>query len=380
MAEISVQVLNWRQWSGFAPTWQRIHDMCPDASFFVSREWVDCWLATFGEELNPDLLAFVGDGDVVGCCLLVWRTQWVRGIPLRRVFLNCAGENEADSTYIEYNSLLSLPDCAEEAAKALGTFLRNRYWDELLLQGVVEHSPIHAMARSLGSNEFSESPSHYVDFVRVRGEGAEYINMLPSKVRKHIRRSLRTYEQIGGYCGLEIARNPAEALMIFRQLAELHQASWANRGRAGVFGSPTFLRFHERLIRHEFDRGTILLLRLQAGREIVGALYSFVYRGCVYFYQSGFQYTLDIRMSPGLATLYLAVSDCLKRPELHAFDFLAGDSQYKRSLATDSRPLRWISVMRLTPMAALFRGLRAVKRRSRRYLQPGSTEAGCSTC
>ena len=95
MAEVSVQRSDWRRWSEFAPTWERIHNMCLAASFFVSREWVTCWLATFGEDLNPDLLTFTADGNVVGCCLLVWRTQWVRGFQLRRVYLNCAGENEA---------------------------------------------------------------------------------------------------------------------------------------------------------------------------------------------------------------------------------------------------------------------------------------------
>jgi CelD/BcsL family acetyltransferase involved in cellulose biosynthesis len=74
-AEISVEQLNWRQWSSFAPTWERIHSRSPEASFFLSREWVDCWLATFGGEFSPDLLAFVRDGEVVGCCLLVRRTQ-----------------------------------------------------------------------------------------------------------------------------------------------------------------------------------------------------------------------------------------------------------------------------------------------------------------
>src|SRR5450755_4324342 len=71
MAKVSVQKLNWRQWSEFAPAWERIHRLCPGASFFLSRDWVDCWLATFGSDLNPDLLTFVRDADVVGCCLLV---------------------------------------------------------------------------------------------------------------------------------------------------------------------------------------------------------------------------------------------------------------------------------------------------------------------
>src|ERR1700688_1049698 len=65
MAEmISVRRLNWYEWPRFAPTWERIHNLCPNASFFLSREWVDCWLATFGEDLNPDLLAFERDGHV----------------------------------------------------------------------------------------------------------------------------------------------------------------------------------------------------------------------------------------------------------------------------------------------------------------------------
>lgn len=199
MAEISTQRLNWRQWSGLAPTWERIHNLCPDASFFLSREWVDCWLATFGGDLNPDLLTFVKDGDVVGCGLLVWRTQWICGIPLRRVYLNCAGEDEADETCIEYNSLLSLPECAERVAKALGAFLRNRYWDELLLQGIVEHSPVCAVGSSLGSHEISVRPSHYVDFCRIRGDSAGFDAVLSSNIRQQIRRSRRLYEQTGDY-------------------------------------------------------------------------------------------------------------------------------------------------------------------------------------
>ena len=47
-AEISVRRLSWRKWLEFAPAWEHIHSVPPDASFFLSREWVDCWLATFG--------------------------------------------------------------------------------------------------------------------------------------------------------------------------------------------------------------------------------------------------------------------------------------------------------------------------------------------
>lgn len=361
MAKISVQKLNWYQWPELAPTWGRIHNTCPDASFFLSREWVDCWLATFGGDLKPDLLTFVRDGEVVGCCLLVWRTQWVRGIPLRRVYLNCAGENEADSTCIEYNSVLSHPDCAEHVAEALGTFLRNSHWDELLVQGAVEHSPFCTVASSLGGNEISIRPSHYVDFPGIRSDAAGFDAVLSSNARQQIRRSQRLYEQGNGPCTFRVANTAQEAAEIFARLVDLHQVAWQDRGRPGVFASPHFTGFHQRLIQALFVHGQIMLMEACAGTEVIGALYGFLHRGKVYFYQSGFRYAADGRLKPGLLTHYLAIRYCLQQSALNEYDFLAGDSQYKHSLATASRSLRWIVVRRLTLPSLLFRGLRWVK-------------------
>ena len=369
MAEISVQRLNWRQWCGFAATWERIHNMCPDSSFFLSREWVDCWLAAFGEDLNPDLLAFVGDGDVVGCCLLVWRTQWVRGIPLRRVYLNCAGEDEADTTCTEYNSLLSLPDYAEPVAMALANFLRSRSWDELLLQGLAEHSSIYSAASSLGSAEIFESPAPYVDLCQLRRDAIDFDSVLSAKVRKNIRRSQRAYDRIAGTCTLRVAGSAEEAVSMLRQLAELHQAKWTDRGDRGAFGSPKAVAFHEALIRRSFNDGRILLFQVRTGQVLIGALHCFLDRGWVRFYHAGYNYSLDTNSSPGLLTLYLTIRYCIGQPAFKTFDFLAGDSPYKRAFATADHPLRWIVIRRLTAPSLLFRGLRWVKRTYVRILE-----------
>jgi hypothetical protein len=362
MADISVQRQDWREWSRLAPTWERIHNLCPEASFFLSREWVDCWLATFGESLNPELLTFVGDGEVVGCCVLVWRTQWIRGIPLRRVYLNCAGEDDADSTYIEYNRLLSLPDCAGPAAEALVSFLKGLQWDELLLPGMIESSAVCAAAGSLGRVEVSDLPTFHVDLRRLRGDGADYDSVLPAKARKNIRRSHRAYDAIHGPCRLLIAGSAEEAVAMLRRLAELHQSSWRDGGQRGAFASPRFCGFHETLIRQCFSGGRILLFQAVTGSEAIGSLYCLVDRGWVRYYQSGFNYSLDPKSSPGLLTLYLAIRHCLERPELLAFDMMAGDAQYKRSLATTEERLRWLVVRRATVRTWLFCTLRWVKR------------------
>ena len=358
MAEIAARRMDWREWPAVAPAWERIHGLSPEASFFLSREWVDCWLATFGEQLHPELLTFVSDGEVVGCCLLVWRTQWVRGIPLRRVYLNCAGEDEADSTCIEYNSVLSLPKDDESVAAALTQYLKTRYWDELWLPGMIEGGAGKLPWRG----EVRVRPSHYVDLRAVRGGAGGFDAVLSAGTRQQIRRCRRLYEEGSGSCVLRVARTRQEAAEIFQALVELHEAAWKERGRAGVFGSAKFLEFHRRLIEAVFEAGRILLVEARAGVETIGALYSFVFRGRVCFYQSGFRYAADGRLKPGLLTHYLAIGGCLEDGAIEEYDFLAGDAQYKKSLGTASRRLEWVVVRRGTLGEWVFRGLRGVKR------------------
>lgn len=369
---VSVEKLTWRHWPEFAPQWEKIHAVSPQASYFLSRAWVDCWLATFGERLRPDLLVFRAGGETVGCCLLVCRTQWRRGIPLRRVYLNCSGEDESESTFIEFNSLLTLPEFAQAVADKMAEFLRARGWDELSLPGTMVQPAVCTLASSFAVGEVQEVPSRYIDFASLRAKKADFMSALSSKTRYHIRRTQRAYEEIAGKCALETAADVPEALAMFRQMSELNQARWRLRGTATNFNSPSFLEFHENLIQRAFE--SILLFRLRAGSELVGILYCFLFRGWVYFYQSGFCYTLDRRRSPGLLTLYHAITNCEQRHDIKGFDLMAGDSEYKRSLAADSdfQPLRWILIRRRTPLSLLYLGLRSLKRGSRQVFQkPG---------
>ena len=188
----------------------------------------------------------------------------------------------------------------------------------------------------------------------------DFLRSLSSKTRYHIRRTERSYAEIGGACTLRVARNAQEGLEMLHQLAALHQARWKERGSTGAFDSPRFTGLHEKMIRENFDR--TLLFRVQAGAEVVGLLYCFVFRGWVYFYQSGYSYGLDSRRNPGLLTLCLAISHCIGQPELKGFDLMAGDVEYKRSLASTQNPLRWIIVRRPTVRNLVFRGLRSMKR------------------
>jgi CelD/BcsL family acetyltransferase involved in cellulose biosynthesis len=57
-------------------------------------------------------------------------------------------------------------------------------------------------------------------------------------------------------------------------------------------------------------------------------------------YQSGFHYGSDAREKPGLVSHALAIQYYGGKNGM-VYDFLAGDSRYKRSLAHGGEPLHW---------------------------------------
>lgn len=322
-----------------APTWADLTARC-GASFFLTPHWVETWLEVFGEDFDPQLIVLSEGGMPVAACMLVRRLFWRKFVPMRRVYLNCAGEDEADETCIEYNRFLCLRGREPEAAGRLIDWL-GAGWDELVLNGMESIPSLGACGRS----ESEQKPSHYVDLAALRAAGASYDSVLSGNTRHQIRRSIRFYEQTYGTAEFEQARDQASALSFLEELAALHQKSWSGRGKPGVFASEKFCRFHRRLI----ERGPVDLLRVRAGRQVVGLLHCFFHGGRVYFYQSGFHYLEDNRGKPGLVTHYMAINHYLaERPDVTEYDFLAGDSRYKRSLAKEHRMLEWAVVQRPT--------------------------------
>ena len=373
MESVLIRRLPWREWPSYSSAWGELLSSSRHSSFFLSPIWIQTWLGTFGVGLSPELLFFESGQRFVGCCLISRSINWSKGIPLRCLHFNCAGENEADSTCIEYNALIALPEFEEAVASALARHLRQFGWDQLILSGIAEQPALESLAVTLGKPETSRRPSYFVNLERLRREGNPFSQQLSSNTRQQIRRSKKLYEQTAP-CVLHAAATLDEALLYLADLGELHQKAWQDRNRPGVFSSPRFVAFHQELIRAAFPHGQVHLLRLEAGSQTIAVLYNFCYQGRVYFYQSGFLYSKDNRLKPGLLAHNLAIEHYLDQKGVSEYDFLAGDAQYKRSLSTDSRHLLWTTVWRSTAPAVLFRALRRTKRGFARLFQGSRLE------
>ncbi|MGE5487635.1 MAG: GNAT family N-acetyltransferase [bacterium] len=337
-------------WNEAAPVWRSLAGKSPHASFFLSNEWADCWVATFGKLLKPEFLVFEDNGKPAGICALVHRTITCGPIPVRRVYLNLDGEDEADETVLEYNSILCLPGYEAAAADALArVLLTRRGWDEFAARRLAPGPVERALRQSFAALEIETNavPAPFVDLERLRRSGESFESTLGGGTRRQLRQSVREYSRLGEL-RLEAASTLSRAMDFFDELTCLHQKSWIARGQPGAFASARFTAFHRALIGRTFAAGSVALLRVTAGSRTIGILYCLIRSGVVHYYQSGYTVPDNNRLSPGLVTLAQSITYCLERRDVARFDFMAGNSRYKQSLSTDSGSVVSLIVRRPT--------------------------------
>ena len=139
-----------------------------------------------------------------------------------------------------------------------------------------------------------------------------------------------------------------ERLAFFDALVRLHQAHWdEDTGEKGAFGDPRIVAFHRALIRTSSQEAGVHLMRLEAGDVVVGYLYHLVWRGTAYFYQAGIDYRRVGRTgSPGLLLVATAINEFLGNG-FDRYELMAGQAEYKRSLAMAEGSMAWLSIDRV---------------------------------
>jgi CelD/BcsL family acetyltransferase involved in cellulose biosynthesis len=362
-AVLDVRTHTWTDWPLLEAVWDRLSGEVELPSFFLGASWVSAWMSEFAPLLRPEILVFLDGGKVRGLCLLVRRAHRHGPVPVTRLYVNTAGEDEGDATTVEYNGLVCPPGWEARVAEALFKHVATRRWDELVLPGFRPGAGLDALLAASPWQSFDREikPSFYIDLERVRRKGLSFDQTLSAGTRRQVRRSTALYQQ-GGPVEVECAADVAAAHRMMDELVALHQAAWAARGKPGAFASPRYLAFHRRLISEAHPGGGVHLLKVKNARQTIGVLYNFVRGTGVSFYQSGLNYSDDNRLKPGLVAHCQAVEFYLARG-YGEYDLLAGRSRYKASLAGHERPLEWVVIERDTPRMRAVRSLRSAKAR-----------------
>ena len=362
-------------WKEAERDWVALANQSPYASFFLCADWIGTWIETYRPCLDIEILRFFHVGQIVGACLLVWRWQRRGPVWIRRAYLNASGEDECEEVGAEFNDMLCLRGWETAVADALRRHLDDRGWDEFVMNGCSRTEASAALQQAFPGHEQNVTtvPSYYVDLNALRTRGELFEMSLSHKMRHHIRQSIKLYQQ-SGQLRLTRAQSIEDAQAMLAELARLHQDRWTAKGRPGAFASARFQQFHGAILEKCFDRGEIDILRVSADHEAIGLLYNYVLKNKAFFYQCGFKFSDNKKLSPGLVTLQVALQSYLES-ELPEFDLMAGDLVYKRSLAKQHRELDWCTIRRPSWRNSLIDGLQDCRTRLAALIGRGRTKA-----
>ncbi len=348
-------------WPRFAARWEKLAEGA-EYSIFLSPLWIETWIETFGEVVNASLVSFCSAGLDIGACLVV-HTAPSLAQPLRKVSLNASGEPAGDTLYVELNDILCRPGWQSETAGALAEYLIGESWDECRLDGFCSGTAYDVLKMQFAGFDIEEQwqASYHVDLAALRTSGLSYSKALGPGRSKYVQRKTSYHARLGEL-RVQAAASAAEALAMLEELAALNCRRFDALGRRGVWNSSRFAAFHRSFVQKSFGAGKIQMLRVTAGDETVGVLYNLVHQNKACFYQCGYNYTDDKRLSPGVVTLALAI-EYSREAGLDEFDFLAGDSAYKEWMSTGRRQLVWTRIRRRGPRVWMYDRLRSLKHR-----------------
>ena len=346
-----------------------------DIDFYMSWGWIGTLLRQSG--LKPFILRATDNGKLAALGFLCANRETRHGwLGLRKLYLNETGEREIDILCIEHNGFLcdrgygaDLPArciehvlASEEAKRLLGR------WDEWRFTGIDETYLNLLKATGLRVRLHAVKQSGVIDLNALRETGRDYLGTLSSNTRYQIRRALKLYGERGPVT-LTAAKTQDEFARYFDGLRNLHQKYWIARGDKGAFGYKFLNDFHQEIALTHGPLGEVELLRIAAGDFEIGYLYNFTWGGLVGAYLSGFAYEDDAKLKPGLVSHYLAIEHHLKGGA-RVYDLLAGDMQYKRSLAMTTPPMYWADLQQPRLRLRLEDFARAVKNRLKPSPQP----------
>ncbi|MEL7046760.1 MAG: GNAT family N-acetyltransferase, partial [Pseudomonadota bacterium] len=165
-------------------------------------------------------------------------------------FLNQSGYPDRDQVWIEYNGLAGSEALQAPALiEATLTLFHERHADEVHLS-MLPSDLGEALLEALPKARIYQRVSGWErDLGELRRRGVSVLDALSANTRYQIRRSMRGYEQRYGPLRVSGASTLEEARDIWRVAGDWHINRWTDSG----FANPSFLAFHETLLKRGFD-------------------------------------------------------------------------------------------------------------------------------
>jgi CelD/BcsL family acetyltransferase involved in cellulose biosynthesis len=333
---------------GWRAEWEALVQRSSTCQATASPFWLLAWWRIFGGRDGRALrLGLFLDGErLVGLAPLLLRThRYRRLLPFRRIELLGTGEDEADEVASEYVGLIAERGREPAVAAAFASALREGRFgacDEVVLSGLDGGAPLSTLVESsFVRNRLAVEVTNIgsAPYIPLPATWEAYLASLSGSGRYLIKRSQRDFDGwAAGRSRVACVATAADLPEGMRVLARLHEERWRAAGRPGAFASEAFRAFHEAVLPELLARGALDLRWLCVEEEPVAVSYSLVWNNRVQFYQGGRTTNVPKGIRPGIVLHAHSIRVAIEAGR-EEYDFLAGDGQYKRQLATAERGL-----------------------------------------
>lgn len=309
--------------------WQTLFAVS-DCSPFLSWEWLNVWLESFGDGKSPMLLkAYRGDA-LIAILPMFREKKRLAAMRFDRVALLGEGVGGAD-----HLDIISRPEDRAAAMTAIFDYINiSESADVLCLENLDNGSVTTELLRDLSLraglrfNRFSSSISAVCPQIDLaEGWAAVLAN---SKREDNFRRKLKKLEKMPGF-EFRSVTSPNETGDAFERFLHLHQKRWEKEGGSELSGHPRLISFQRSLVSKLSCKGLIRFDELWKGGECLSSIYGLDSGKTFYYYNSGYDQDFS-KLSVGLVLLGLSVKSAIERG-VTLYDFLRGDEAYKSDWA-----------------------------------------------
>jgi CelD/BcsL family acetyltransferase involved in cellulose biosynthesis len=362
------------EFRALAPQWNDLLDRSPSDSIYLTWEWLFTWWETFGGPGRQPHIITIHDASsrLVGILpLIITEKVECQIIRLKVLEFLGTGEAENDEVCSNYLDLITDQPPADIWACLLDYIeqgFNDKRWDCVSLRAVPWESIEKISLTSTAGYRFSieeNTPSAVVDL----SEGWEnYLAGLQKKRRSQIRRGRKDLE-LKGKVDFTVVDSPDRIPGAYRKFVDLHQARWESTGGRGLFSSPVFAEFHEKIIARMGGKNNIEVNLLTCGGQLLAATYKYRYKKRVYRYLSAYDPEFDSKIGLGLIERTYDIERAINRGYSYMDFFRAGPDSYKWHIAKGRRRVGTISICRegikrhlLKSIALLKAGARGIRK------------------
>ena len=305
-------------WEAALDDWGRLYANDPAATPFSSPGWARAWMRQWAQGSEAWLLRVSDDAQrVVGLAPFVLRRR--AGIRI----LSMLGKEPGD-----YWDVLADPAQREAVVAAVARELgrRRAAWDVCLVDCMPQRSPTPQALAAADLNILSLAPIA-CPAVELPGTFEEYLDTLPSRRRRNLRRHLRRLDE--GEVELRDVRDPARLPELVSTWQELRRAQWAAQGKAisRRHVSARFAGFMLEALRELLPSARAVVWEFRHARETVAVYFNFVDERAFYWYLGGIR---PDTLSLGIGKI--AIGHGIRSSiaaQRRVYDFTRGDEEYK---------------------------------------------------